>query len=57
MPEGDIAEMFRRIASDVHPVTEDRFRQLCAGAGIEGVEPFFRSLLFGGWLARKSAER
>lgn len=56
MPEHDIAEMFRRIASDVHPVTEDRFRHLCVEAGLEAVQPFFRSLLFAGWVARKGAE-
>jgi len=49
----DVDKSIRHAEKDTHPITEDRLFDLLDGAGFENVTPFFRSLMFGGWVARK----
>ncbi len=48
-----IEDTFRHVLSDIHFVPEDRVHRLLEQAGFSTVVPFFRALLFGGWMAWK----
>lgn len=56
MEEKYVEEMFREMMQAVHFVPEERIVALMREAGFEGVERFYNALLFGGWIARRSAD-
>ena len=43
-----------RIDAGIHWASETRIRELLARAGFEDVRRYFRSLLYGGWIARRA---
>ena len=49
----DVDNNIRRAARDTHPIGEHRLSELLDESGFEAITPFFRSLMFGGWLTRK----
>jgi tRNA (cmo5U34)-methyltransferase len=49
----DVDKSIRHAAKDTYPITEYRLSELLDESGFEVITPFFRSLMFGGWLARK----
>ena len=49
----EVEKSIRHAAKDTHPITERRLSELLDEAGFEPITPFFRSLMFGGWLVRK----
>ncbi|NQV85179.1 MAG: class I SAM-dependent methyltransferase [Rhodospirillales bacterium] len=49
----DVDDNIRRAAKDTYPIGEPRLSELLREAGLTTMTPFFRSLMFGGWLARK----
>jgi len=52
--EADVVDKsIRHAAKDTYPISENRLCELLDEAGFEDISPFFRSLMFGGWLARK----
>ena len=51
----DVDKSIRHAAKDTYPISENRLCQLLDGAGFEPPTPFFRSLMFGGWVTRKKA--
>lgn len=55
MEEKDVEEMFRDLRAVVRFVPEERIVALMREAGFDGVERFYNALLFGGWIARRSA--
>jgi len=57
MSEEDAEQYFEKdLASFVHFVPEERIVALMHEAGLHGVERFYNALLFGGWMARRSAD-
>ncbi|WP_419942499.1 class I SAM-dependent methyltransferase [Candidatus Palauibacter sp.] len=46
-------EFRARIDAGIHWASEPRIRELMARAGFEDVRRYFRSLLYGGWIARR----
>jgi len=48
-----IEQGFRHVAKDVHLVSGKRLSELLADAGFAPPQPFFRALMFAGWVARK----
>ncbi|NQU59655.1 MAG: class I SAM-dependent methyltransferase [Rhodospirillales bacterium] len=49
----DVDKSIRHAEKDTHPIPEERLFDLLEGAGFGTVTPFFLSLMFGGWVARK----
>lgn len=49
----DVEKSIRHAAKDTYPIPERRLSELLDEAGFDLVTPFFRSLMFGGWLSRK----
>ena len=49
----EVDKSIRSAAKDTHPISENRLSELLDGAGFENITLFFRSLMFGGWMARK----
>jgi tRNA (cmo5U34)-methyltransferase len=56
MAREDVDEAFRTMSSHVHSVPEGRIVALMHEAGLHSVERFYNALLFGGWIARGSAD-
>jgi len=52
----DVDQMLRRVAEHVHFVPAARLAALLAEVGFEEPVPFFRGLLFGGWVARRAGK-
>jgi tRNA (cmo5U34)-methyltransferase len=52
----DVDKSIRHAAKDTYPITEHRLSELLDESGFEAITPFFRSLMFGGWLARKKTD-
>ncbi len=50
-----VEDTFSLVLSDSHVLPEDRLAGLLEDAGFGPPEPFFRALLFGGWLSRRTA--
>ena len=47
-------EFRARIDAGIHWASEPRIRELMARAGFKDVRRYFRSLLYGGWIARRA---
>ena len=54
MGEAERVAFRARIDAGIHWASEPRIRALLARAGFEDVERYFRSLLYGGWIARRA---
>jgi len=48
-----VDQRLKRIATDLHPVSENRLSELLAEAGFEAPLRFFQSAVYQGWIAKK----
>lgn len=54
--QADVSVALGRIVEDIAFVPEGRIYELLQHAGFDAPVPFWRGLLFGGWLSRRTAE-
>ncbi|WP_420633772.1 methyltransferase [Candidatus Palauibacter sp.] len=55
MGEAERTEFRAKIDEGIHWISEARILELLAAAGLEDVQRYFRSLLYGGWISRRSS--